>query len=841
MTPFAHRRRLGSIALFMSVLPSPSPDAVDRSQERLLRTLNELTQLGNSINRGIYHALVFVAHAGLLSAELLAGAAIVSATLWLTAKLGVPRLRRQLVRRHLVAIRLLPPIETRYEPEAWLAFFRALYAIAAPWWKRWLFGQLWVTFEYRAEGGRIACYCWSPEDSVASLTASLRNALPGAELIAEPEPPPLPKLPAARARLKLWKEPLYPLGTPRTDPLAAALAALASGQEGMIQLALAPDVGWERRAARRLDQLTGDRPPENLFLKLLRLPLDLVFELFFSYPQTTPPAPAARQRSLAPLPPTEKAHQGCWQAEVRICSWANQRSLANQAIRPVVGALQAMDGDNRLRPRRVWWPRGFDRALADRHGPTDGGLVLSAAELAQLCHLPLHGVAMDAARVRLAPARPLGQEGSLLCRLEDQAGTPVRIAQADRRQHLYVLGPTGTGKSTLLLNLALQDIESGIGIGVLDPKGDLVRDLLERIPTRYQDRLVLFDPAQRERPLGLNVLDCEEESQRELVTDSVVTIFRKTYERFWGPRTDDILRASLLTLLRHPGVTLCEVPLLLLNQGVRARLTKKLDDPIGLKLFWQEYEGWSDGQRLQMVGPLLNKLRSFLLRPTVRNVLGQSSSTINLGELMDQGGILLVDLSKGALGEETSRLVGAFVVSRLWQTALRRSQRPESWRPDFNLYLDEFQNYLHLPQSIDDVLAEARAYRLNLTLAHQHLGQLHDSTRQAVEANARTRLSFQASQDDARHLAREFSPLSDHHLQSLDLHQVAVRLCLDGHTEAPFTGLTEGPPPSLGQAHGLELSRASHARWGRPRAEVEAEIEQRLVRLGFRGDFKEIA
>jgi energy-coupling factor transporter ATP-binding protein EcfA2 len=435
----------------------------------------------------------------------------------------------------------------------------------------------------------------------------------------------------------------------------------------------------------------------------------------------------------------------------------------------------------------------------------------------------------------------IGREGAGLGRLEDEKKTPVTIVQADRRQHIWVAGPTGSGKSTLLLNLALQDIEAGTGVGVVDPKGDLVRDLLERLPAAHQDRLVLFDPAQREHPLGLNVLECDRTDERELVTDAVVSIFRKTYERFWGPRTDDILRAALLTLLRHPGTTLCDVPFLLLNRDVRSRLTKRLDDPIGLRPFWQEYEGFAEGQRAQMVGPVLNKLRSFLLRPTVRNVLGQSHSTVDLAEVMDRGGILLVNLSKGALGEESSRLLGSFIVSRLWQAALRRATRPENWRPEFNLYLDEFQNYLHLPQSLNDVLAESRAYRLNLTLANQHLGQLREATRQAVEANTRTKVVFQLGQEDARHLAREFSPLTDTHLQTLGLHQVAVSLCVHGHTEAAFTAITQPAPASLGAEHAAELAAESLRRHGKPRMEVEAEIEARLTSLGFRGDFKEIA
>ncbi len=203
-----------------------------------------------------------------------------------------------------------------------------------------------------------------------------------------------------------------------------------------------------------------------------------------------------------------------------------------------------------------------------------------------------------------------------------------------------------------------------------------------------------------------------------------------------------MLRASLLTVMRHPELTICEVPLLLLNDGFRAALTKDLDDRIGLRPFWSEYEQLSPAQRLQMIGPVLNKLRAFLLRPTVRNILGQSRSTVKLREVMDGSGILLVSLAKGLLGEDISRLLGAFVVARIWQAALSRISMPANERPDFNLYLDEFQNYLYLPQSLDHVLAEARAYGLNLTVANQHYGQLR-------ELDAR---GDQRQRSDPRHL-----------------------------------------------------------------------------------------
>jgi hypothetical protein len=330
--------------------------------------------------------------------------------------------------------------------------------------------------------------------------------------------------------------------------------------------------------------------------------------------------------------------------------------------------------------------------------------------------------------------------------------------------------------------------------------------------------------------VGLNVLECDDPELHEVACDQLVTIFRKAYERFWGPRTDDILRAAVLTLLLRPGSSLCEVPLLLLQPEARKVFTSDLRDPIGLGPFWNEYEQMADGQRLQMVGPVLNKLRSVLLRRTVRNIMGQPRSTIDLAACMEQGGILLVSLAKGLLGEETSRLLGAFLVARIWQTAMARAARPQSSRSDFSLYLDEFQNYLHLPQSLEDVLVEARGYRLGLVLANQHLGQLASATREALAANARTRVVFQCGQEDARYLAREFSPwLGDLQLLNLQPHQVAVRQFRDGRTERPFTGITRPEPPSLGAAHAAALTASALARCGRPRADVESEIEQRLM------------
>ena len=740
--------------------------------------------------------------------------------------LAAVSLRRRSAAEPALQLDLLPPEGAAADLGRWVLFFQSLYAIARPWWKRWLMGQPHLSFEFWSEAGSVRASCWLPSNLKVLVTTLLRSALPGIE-ITTARGGDIAPLPATRARLRLDREDLYPLGKPGSEALGAAVSTLAAIPQGCVQLVISPDVAWQSRACRQLDVLSGLRPAPLSAASILGGAIDFLFDLVLPAPSGLPKR--ERPSHSNPMPPADKATQPGYRTELRLRVAAATEPEAKSRMHALVAAYRGCDGANGLRPARVWSGSRFDRLLTTRRPPGGRGDILVPEELAGLFHIPAGGEGLVTAPVRLAP-RLLPSDGKVLCLSEGEGSVPVPIAQQDCRQHIYIGGPTGSGKSTLMLNLILDDIEAGRGVGVLDPKGDLVRDLLERIPEREWERVILIDPSLREHPVGHNVLECDDEDLREVVADQVVTIFRKNFERFWGPRTDDILRAALLTLLRHPGSTLCEVPLLLLRPEAREEYTVDLDDPVGLEPFWEEYERMPEGTRLQMVGPVLNKLRSVLLRRTVRNMLGQATSTVNLAEAIKTRQIVLVSLAKGLLGEDTSRLLGSFFVARIWQAVMARAALPESARPDFNLYLDEFQNYLHLPQSLDEVLVEARGYHLGLVLANQHLGQLSSSTREALSANARTRVFFQCGQEDARYLEREFEPhLGARQLRNLQRFQVAVRLCVDGRTQAPFTGVTRPGPQSLGSDHAARLIAASLTRWGRPREMVEAEIERRLA------------
>jgi hypothetical protein len=456
--------------------------------------------------------------------------------------------------------------------------------------------------------------------------------------------------------------------------------------------------------------------------------------------------------------------------------------------------------------------------------------MLNAAELAALVAFPVQGVQVAGLRLggcrQLAPSPGIPVIGRILGRSTFPGSDRLlAISPEDSPQHLHVVGPTGVGKSTLLLNLITGDMAKGYGVVVIDPKADLVAAVLERVPRTRLGDVVVLDPTDEARPVGLNVLAGATDAP-ELVVDQVVGIFHQLYRAFWGPRTDDVLRAALLTLVRRPGMTLCEVPLLLTDSGFRRRLVGEVDDPVALGPFWGWYEGLSEAERAQAIGPVMNKLRAFLLRRRIRNIIGQAEPCFDLERALANNQIVLVSLAKGLLGEEAAALLGSLVVARLWQAIQGRAAMPAENRHPVFCHIDEVQDYLHLPTSLDDILAQARGLGLGLTLAHQHLGQLPSSVRQAVLANARSRVLFQTSASDARVFARELAPhLDATDLQGLGPHEVVASIAVGAQVAPPATGVTLPAPPSSGSA--IAARARSRARFGRDVAEVEAELRAR--------------
>jgi hypothetical protein len=454
--------------------------------------------------------------------------------------------------------------------------------------------------------------------------------------------------------------------------------------------------------------------------------------------------------------------------------------------------------------------------------------LLNATELAILAGFPIDspqvaGLALGGAR-QLPPAADIPSKGRVLGRANfPGAERPVAVSDLDSLRGVHVVGPTGTGKSTLLLNLIAQDMRAGHSVVVVDPKGDLVADALDQVPPEREPDVILLDPSS-ETPVGLNPL-ASGASQPELVTEQIVDTLHRVWAQFWGPRTDHILRHALLTLAGQPGMTLCEVPLILTDEAFRRNVVARVSDPIVQEPFWGWFESISPAERAQAIGPVLNKLGSLVGRQSIRGVFGQSEPSLDLGTVAREPKILLVSLSAGLLGEDASALLGSLFFMQVWQVIQRRAGATASRRPVF-CHIDEFQKYANTATPIAEVVAMGRGYGFATVLAHQHLGQLRKDVRDGVLANCRTRVVLPTSASDARVLAAEFSPhLTAQDLQGLDAYEAVAAVSVGGRTAVPTTIQTLPPPHPTGRA--AQVRRESAERYGRARTTVDDEIRRR--------------
>lgn len=406
----------------------------------------------------------------------------------------------------------------------------------------------------------------------------------------------------------------------------------------------------------------------------------------------------------------------------------------------------------------------------------------------------------------------------------------VALAGDDRRRHLNVIGKTGMGKSALLENLIVGDVRGRRGVGLVDPHGDLVEAVLRSIPAARTNDVILFDAGDQRYPLALNLLDCPDRRQRPLIASGVVAAFQKLWGESWGPRLEYILRHGILTLLDVPSSTLVTLLRLLSDAPFRAQVTSRVADPL-VRSFWEnEFRRWKPQMQAEAVAPVLNKVGAYLSSPLLRAIVGQPRSTLNLRGILDRGQVLLVNLSKGRMGEDASALLGSLVVTGLQLAAMSRADQLETERRDFYLYVDEFQNFA--TQSFAAILSEARKYRLCLTLANQYLDQMDETTRAAVFGNVGSLVCFQVGAADAEFLAEQLGgDLSPADLLSLPKYATYVRLLVEGLPSRPFSVRTLPPPiADQGTQRAEIVRRTSRQRYGRPAARVETEIRQALVR-----------
>lgn len=395
---------------------------------------------------------------------------------------------------------------------------------------------------------------------------------------------------------------------------------------------------------------------------------------------------------------------------------------------------------------------------------------------------------------------------------------------------MYVIGKTGTGKTTLLENLAIQDIIQGKGICIVDPHGEFVENIVSRIPENRIKDTIYFNASDTEYPIGFNILEVPDPRYKHLVASDLMGIFTKIWANVWSSRMEYILSNCVLALLDTPGTTLLGIPRILVDKEYRQQIIKNIKDPV-VKSFWvHEYEGWRDQFRNEAIVPIQNKVGQFLSTSLIRNVVGQTKSTINIADIMNSGKILLINVSKGRIGEDNSALLGAMFITKIQLAAMERVRIPVEERRDFYLYVDEFQNFA--TESFAGILSEARKFRLNLIVAHQYVGQLMigeiSKVRDAIFGNVGTIIAFRVGAADAEFLEKEFEPeFNAQDIINLPNYNIYLKLMVDGLTSRPFSATTL-PPFALAsnEDNKLKVIENSRKNFSKPRNKIEEEISR---------------
>ncbi|WP_374558809.1 type IV secretory system conjugative DNA transfer family protein [Micromonospora sp. RHAY321] len=730
-------------------------------------------------------------------------------------------------RRHADGARLVtiaPPPEV--DPHGAAALWANLAGILTPSRRRrLLYGSPHVVWQYTWAGRRLLISLWVPGTvPLGAAEAAVRAAWQGAATSTDDASPPIPLQvrSAVGGHLLPTAAEWFPFATDHdNDPLRALMSAgsqLKADEHACVQILARP--ATPRRAARARRAAGRMRDGKTAVAAVHpAAPLLWLIELFL--PGRTGGAgrgaqPAAGrdpgvQRDVRAI--LDKTSHPLWQTGIRYAvakdsqrSGSDPRGRLRAVATAVASSFAVYAGRNRLgQGARMPSPVAV---LAGRR--LGAGFLTSTPELAALAALPqdLAVPGLDRARAKPMPAPvavPTGGRGVKALGDAEVGGHGVALSVLDARYHMHVVGSTGSGKTTLLVNMAVDDIIAGRGTVVIDPHGDMVLDILDRLPVSVADRVVLFDPDQPNPPT-LNPLSGDDP---DLVVDNLVSIFGNIFAKAWGPRMDDVMRVACLTLLRHANVTLQHIPPLLNSAQYRSAMTVDLEDPAGLSGFWQWYDELNPALRSQVIGPVLARLRAFLLRDFVKRTMRYPHSSFDMGEVLD-GGVLLVRIPKGTLGEDTSKLLGSFVLAQVWQAATARAKIAPEKRRDATLIIDEAHNFLTLANSLDSMLAEARKYRLSLVLSHQDLAQFPRDLLAAASANARNKVYFSCAPEDARVLARHTLPeLDEHDLAHLDAYTAVARLVADGRQTAAFTMRTRPPKPVVGEATAIRQVAAA--------------------------------
>ena len=528
----------------------------------------------------------------------------------------------------------------------------------------------------------------------------------------------------------------------------------------------------------------------------------------------------------------EKEKTKPFRVSIRCAFVGNNEAEATQKLKAVVNSFYHFnDTDiNGFQASKITTSPSFvSQYRSRRHSNT---YVLSASEAATLYYFPNADIVPHIVHVL---ARKSDPPQDLPHASEDNVSgfgitnyhnnlVPFGIRREDRRRHLYAVGKSGVGKSKLLELLVNHDIQEGHGVAVLDPHGDLVDDILRYIPKERIDDVIVFDPTDTEFPIAFNPLEKVDPAYKMQLTIGILDIFKKLFGTNWSDRLEHVLRYTILALLDSPNTTVLSILKMLSDKSYRQKIVARIEDNV-VKSFWvSEFAAWSEKYDADAITPLLNKVGQFVATNMMRNVVGQPETKFDIRDVMDNKKILLMKVSKGLLGEENSQLMGAMIITKIYQAAMSRADIPEAQRSDFYFYVDEFQNFA--TDTFYEIMSEARKYHLNLTIAHQYMGQLSQKIRQTVFGNVGSMVSFRVGAEDAAVMAEEFSPIfKERDIINLGVREFYIKMSVKGEIREPFSARTMDAP-KIEEDNTAAILEQSHQKYCKPKAEVEEDLRK---------------
>ena len=711
-----------------------------------------------------------------------------------------------------------------------------------------------ISYEIASKDNKIQFYIWTPKHLKDFLEGQIYAQYPSVRIregVEDYSKTDLGHRNVFTTELKLTNNEVLPVKTFQSfevDPLAGITAVLAKleeeGEEMWIQIMARPiDDSWQNKGSRAVEEIKNGKGLSirgQVFSELIAIPVYVItnfISALFSPPEakeTKKDDKLSTTQSAMIKAIEEKTTKLGYQVKVRITYLGSDQTLAKQRIQAIVGGFKQFNTTNLngfSAGSTQQGREGIDEYRARLF--MDEGFILNIEELASLYHLPHKSVEtpnMVWTTVKTSeppsnlPTEAVVEPGEVsLFGLTNFRGVQQRfgLKRKDRGRHLYIIGQTGTGKSKLLNLLALSDIYHNQGFAIVDPHGDFATDMLQFIPEHRLKDVVYFNPTDRDNPIAFNPLEVTDEAMKNSISSEMIGVLKRMFDS-WGPRLEYILRYTILALLDYPDSTLLGITRMLTEKEFRKKVIKEIKDPV-VKNFWvNEFASWNDKFANEAVAPVLNKVGAFTANPLIRNIIGQPKSGFDLRQIMDEGKILIVNLSRGQIGEDNAAVLGAMMVTKIQLSAMGRANVPLEQRRPFYLYVDEFQNFA--TDSFAVILSEARKYALNLTVANQYVSQMPETVRDAVFGNVGSMISFRVGAEDGRVLEKYYQPsFEGSDLIKLHNQHIVLSLSIDGEKAPPFSATTLRMPDPENDLTSVIIEQ-SRARYASRRDDIEDSI-----------------